>query len=162
MEGRMRTDPTDNGGLFIGRRPGTRPVHYRALPQRAGAGRQALDRALAAAVLALMTAVNLLFWGPVEVAWLWVGSQIDYVTSSLFLGIVSAFLGVLATLMFGLVVLKRLDQAWILVRRAGGYDQRSGILGRVFVISCGLGTAAFSVWLLLFSGASLVPVGMHL
>ena len=25
----MRTDPTDNGGLFIGRRPGTAPIRYR-------------------------------------------------------------------------------------------------------------------------------------
>ena len=25
----MRTDPTDNGGLFVGRRPGTAPIRYR-------------------------------------------------------------------------------------------------------------------------------------
>ena len=30
----MKTDPTDTGGLFVGRRPGTRPVKYRALPER--------------------------------------------------------------------------------------------------------------------------------
>ena len=38
-----RTDPTDNGGLFIGRRPGTAPVRYRALPQRGTRRRQQLD-----------------------------------------------------------------------------------------------------------------------
>ena len=33
-----RNDPTDTGGLFIGRRPGTGPLHYRAAP---GARRRA-------------------------------------------------------------------------------------------------------------------------
>ena len=32
-----RNDPTDTGGLFIGRRPGTGPVHYRGEPERGGA-----------------------------------------------------------------------------------------------------------------------------
>ncbi len=30
------------------------------------------------------------------------------------------------------MVLKRLDNAWILVRRAAGHDQRTGALGRIF------------------------------
>ena len=29
----MKTDPSDTGGLFVGRRPGTRPVKYRRLPE---------------------------------------------------------------------------------------------------------------------------------
>ena len=28
----MRTDPTDTGGLFVGRRPGTAPVRFRGVP----------------------------------------------------------------------------------------------------------------------------------
>ena len=35
---RMKTDPTDTGGLFVGRRPGTRPIRYRALPERGECG----------------------------------------------------------------------------------------------------------------------------
>ena len=31
-----RNDPTDTGGLFIGRRPGTAPLRYKADPSRAG------------------------------------------------------------------------------------------------------------------------------
>ena len=41
----MRTDPTDNGGLFVGRRPGTRPIKYRALPQRGDDRRRRIDNA---------------------------------------------------------------------------------------------------------------------
>jgi hypothetical protein len=37
-----RNDPTDTGGLFIGRRPGTGPLHYRGDPERGGAGRRRL------------------------------------------------------------------------------------------------------------------------
>ena len=36
-----RNDPTDTGGLFIGRRPGTAPVQYRTPPERGSARRDA-------------------------------------------------------------------------------------------------------------------------
>ena len=156
----MRTDPTENGGLFVGRRPGTRPVRYRAIPEFADDRRRTLDRLLAAGILIAMSIVNLLFWGPLPVAWLWVGSQVDYVTGGrTFLGIVAAFLGLLLTLLLGLIGLRGLDQLWILVRRAAGYDQREGMLGRIFVITCGIGATLFVVWLLVFAGLgpSLAP-----
>jgi hypothetical protein len=158
----MRVDPTDNGGLFIGRRPGTKPVRYRDAPKAGTAKRQRTDRGLAWALLALMAFINLLFWGPMPMAWLWVGSHVQYWTGSVSLGIFLAFVGLVATLLLALVALKRLDHAWILVRRAGGHDQREGTLGRIFVITCGIGTTCFTAWLLLFSGASLAPLGISL
>jgi hypothetical protein len=157
----MKTDPTDTGGLFVGRRPGTRPIKYRALPQFADARRQAIDRGLAVGLLVLMAFVNLLFWGPFPVAWLWVGSQVDYLTGSTFLGMVVAFIGLLFTLLLALVLLRRIDHAWILVRRAGGHDQREGVIGVIFAMTCGIGATVFTVWLLLFSGARLAPVGLE-
>ena len=80
-----------------------------------------------------------MFWGPLPVAWLWVGSQVDYLTGSTFFGMVVAFLGLLATLVVGLMVMRRLDLLWILARRAGGHDQREGIIGRVFAVLGGRG-----------------------
>ena len=59
-----RNDPTDTGGLFIGRRPGTAPLRYKADPARAGERRRRTDATLAAAVLALETLVCLTLWGP--------------------------------------------------------------------------------------------------
>jgi hypothetical protein len=148
----MKTDPTDTGGLFVGRRPGTRPVKYRALPEYKGAVRQRLDRLLAIALLALMVFINLLFWGPLPVAWLWVASQIDYVTGSTFLGIASAFFGLLLTLMAALALMRRIDLWWILIRRAGGHDQREGTVARVFAVTAVVGATLFFGWLLLIQG----------
>lgn len=155
----MKTDPTDTGGLFVGRRPGTRPVRYRALPERGSAGRQALDRLVAWGILAVMVVVNLLFWGPLPVAWLWVASQVQYVTGSVFFGIFVGFVGLIACLLLGLVVLRRLDQAWILVRRAAGYDQREGRMSIIFAVCCVVGTIAFVFWLVAIAGlgSSIVP-----
>jgi hypothetical protein len=148
----MKTDPTDTGGLFVGRRPGTRPVKYRDTPEFRGQARQRVDRALAVGLLLVMILINLLFWGPLPVAWLWVASQVDYATGSTFLGIVVAFFGLLLTLLAALMLMRRLDQAWILVRRAGGHDQRQGTIGRVFAVTAVVGSVIFFTWLILIQG----------
>ncbi len=148
----MRTDPTDTGGLFTGRRPGTAPVRYRALPERGSFARRRLDAAVALALAGLMVFINLLFWGPLPAAWLWVGSQIDYRTGSVSLGILIAFVGLMFTLIGALAVLKRIDHAWILVRRAAGYDQRKGIIGPIFAVTAVIGATIFTIWLLFIGG----------
>jgi hypothetical protein len=147
-----RTDPTDNGGLFIGRRPGTAPVKYRALPKRGTRRRQILDNWLAIAILVVMVLVCLLFFGPIPVAWLWIASRIQYALDTVSVVIFVAFLGMLLTLLLGLRVLRRLDLTWILVRRAAGVDQREGVMTRVFAYSAALAAILFSAWLILFAG----------
>jgi hypothetical protein len=157
----VRTDPTDTGGLFVGRRPGTAPIRYRALPKRGSRARRRFDAGLAFAIAALMVAINLLFWGPLPAAWLWVGSQVDYLTGSVSFGILVTFVGLMLTLVGALSVLKRLDHAWILVRRAAGHDQRTGIIGPIFAITAAVGAVAFTFWLLVIGGLgpSLAPSG---
>lgn len=147
-----RTDPTDNGGLFVGRRPGTAPVKYRSLPERGTERRQHVDAGLAAAVLVGMVLVCLLFFGPIPVAWLWIASRVQYALNSVSLAIFVGFFGMLMTLLLGLRVLRRLDLTWILVRRAAGFDQREGVMTRVFAYSAALAAVLFSVWLILFAG----------
>jgi hypothetical protein len=148
----MRSDPSENGGLFVGRRPGTAPVRFRKLPQRGSELRQRIDGSFAGMLVAAITVLSLLCWGPIPLACLWLGSRADYLSGSVSLGILVSFVG-LFTLLFGaLSLLRRLDQAWILVRRAAGHDQRTGILGRVFAttaIVCALG---FTVWFLIIHG----------
>jgi hypothetical protein len=148
----MRTDPTDNGGLFIGRRPGTAPIRYRVLPEAGSMLRRRVDGLMAFGLLASMSFINLLFWGPIPLGWLWVGSQIDYQTGSVSLGIAVAFLGLLLMLMGALSVEKQLDHAWILVRRAAGHDQRSGTIGRVFAVTAVVGASVFTFWFLIIHG----------
>jgi len=148
----MKTDPTDTGGLFVGRRPGTRPVHYRKPPEPGSAQRQRTDRFLAVGIVVFMVLINLTYWGPLPAAWLWVASQIQWRTNSISLAILAAFVGLIGTLMLMLVVLRHLDQAWILVRRAAGYDQRAGIISRVFATTCVVGTSVFMFWLIVLHG----------
>jgi hypothetical protein len=148
----MKTDPTDTGGLFLGRRPGTRPVRYRALPQRGTERRRLFDEALAALLLAGQVLVCLLFWGPLPLAWLWVGGHVKGATENVGVAIVVAFAGLLGCLLLGLIGMRQLDQLWILTRRAAGHDQRQGKMGTVFAVTCVLGTSGFLVWFLIING----------
>ena len=154
-----RNDPTDTGGLFIGRRPGTARVHYAEEPEPGTRSRQRLDRALAVFVLVVETLVCLTLWGPQPIGWLWVGSQVDYQTGSVSLGIVVAFAGMIASLMLTLALLVRLDAIWKVVRRAGGIDQREGALPRIFMVTAILAVLAFGFWFLIIEGPgpSLAP-----
>jgi len=147
-----RNDPTDTGGLFIGRRPGTARVHYASQPDAGTPRRRRIDRGVAMFVLAVETLVCLSLWGPQPTAWLWVGSQVDYHTGSVSLGIVVAFLGMLGTLMLTLVLAVRLDAIWKVVRRAAGYDQREGALARIFMVTAIVAALAFGFWFLILEG----------
>ncbi|HEX8207950.1 MAG TPA: hypothetical protein VF587_17935 [Solirubrobacteraceae bacterium] len=155
----MRTDPTDNGGLFVGRRPGTAPVRYRGEPQPSIGPRRAFDKVLAASILAVMTLVSLTFWGPIPAAWLWIGGRVKHETDSGGLSILVSSLGTLLTLIGGLVLLKGLDQFWMLVRRAAGHDQRTGMIGTVFAVAAVLGVSLFVLWFLLLAGPGPELVG---
>jgi uncharacterized membrane protein len=148
----MRTDPSDNGGLFVGRRPGTAPVHFRNQPQRGSGTRQRVDGSLAGLLLAAITVLSLLCFGPIPLACLWIGSQVDYLSGSVSLGILVSFIGLFSLLFGTLALMRRLDQAWILVRRAAGHDQRTGALGRIFAITAAVCAIAFTFWFLVIHG----------
>lgn len=145
-------DPTDTGGLFVGRRPGTAPLKYRAHPVTAGERRRSFDRFLSALILTVETLLCLTLWGPQPAGWLWVGSQVDYRTGSVALGILVAFAGMLTTLFLTLAVARRLDHAWKLVRRAAGYEQKKGALEWIFVISLAIAGSAFLIWFFIIQG----------
>lgn len=157
----MRTDPTDTGGLFVSRRPGTRPVKYREAPERRGGARRVFDEVMAASILVFMGLVAVCFWGPIPLAWLWIGAQIKFYTDSVSAAIFVAFLGMLLTLLAGLALMRRLDGFWILVRRSIGHDQRTGVIGTVFAVAAVIGVTLFTIWLLIFAGLgpSLAPTG---
>jgi hypothetical protein len=148
----MRTDPSENGGLFVGRRPGTAPVRFRALPKRGSERRQRADGSLAGLMLAAITLLCLLCWGPIPVACLWLGSQANYLTGSVSLGILVSFGGLFVLLFGTLALMKRIDSAWILVRRAAGHDQRTGALGRIFAATAVVCALGFLLWFLVLHG----------
>ena len=147
-----RNDPTDTGGLFIGRRPGTAPLKYRDEPQRAGTRRQRIDGTLANLVLLLEILLVLSAWGPQPLGWLWIGSQVNYWTDSTMIGITSAFMGLLVTLMCTLWLATRLDGLWQILRRAAGYDQKEGVVARIFMWTAIFAGLGFIFWFLVIEG----------
>jgi hypothetical protein len=151
-------DPTDTGGLFIGRRPGTGPVRYREVEPSSPRRRRA-DKLLAHALLAVELTLCLSLFGPQPLAWLWIGSQVDYQTGYVTAGIGTIMLGCLASLMLTMAAAKRVDHAWKLVRRAAGHHQERGALERIFAISVALALLAFLIWFLIVEGPgpSLAP-----
>ena len=91
MYHRSLSSPTPDGaqrphgyGWPVHRAPArhsARPLRRRR-PTRGPAAGSGVDRLLAAFVLVVETLVCLTLWGPQPVAWLWVGSQVDYHTGS--------------------------------------------------------------------------------
>ena len=148
----MRTDPSDTGGLFVGRRPGTAPVRFRKLPERGSETRQRVDGSFANVLFVAMTVLSLLCWGPIPLACLWLGSEANYLSGSVSLGILVAFIGLFGLLFGTLMILRRLDQAWILVRRAAGHDQRTGVMGRIFGVTAVVCAIVFTVWFVVIHG----------
>jgi hypothetical protein len=152
-------DPTDTGGLFIGRRPGTAPVRFREPPALSSDSRRRFDGLLAHALLGVELLLCLSLFGPQPAGWLWVGSQVDYVTGFVTAGIATVMLGCLASLMLTMVIAKRVDHAWKLVRRAAGHRQERGALEPIFAASAGVALIAFGIWFLFIAGPdpSLAP-----
>jgi hypothetical protein len=151
-------DPTDTGGLFIGRRPGTAPVRYNEV-EPLSERRRAADNLLAHALLAIELALCLTLFGPQPLGWLWVGSQVDYLTGYVTVGIATIMLGCLASLMLTMAAAKRVDHAWKLVRRAAGHHQERGALERIFAASVAVAVVVFMAWFLIVEGPgpSLAP-----
>ena len=151
-------DPTDTGGLFIGRRPGTAPVRYPKV-EPASERRKRADGLLAYGLLALELLLCLSLFGPQPLAWFWVGSQVEYLTGYVTAGIGTIMIGCLASLMLTMALAKRVDHAWKLVRRAAGHRQDRGALERIFAMSVGVAFVVFTVWLLVIQGPgpSLAP-----
>jgi len=146
-----QNDPSSTGGLFIGRRPGTAPLRYREKPT-GPPRRRLIDRVIAGGILVVEALVCSTLWGAQPAAWLWVGSQVNYVSDNVVLGICTAFAGMILTMMGTIAVAMRLDRLWKLVRRAAGFEQKQGVLERIVVVSAILGGTAFAVWLLVIQG----------
>ncbi|MEA2449613.1 MAG: hypothetical protein QOG63_1545, partial [Thermoleophilaceae bacterium] len=129
-----------------------RPVRFREVPADVVERRRRRDRSFAALILVVMTLICLTIWGPQPALALWLGSHVQYWTGSVSLAILSAFVVMLITLFATLMVARRLDYAWKLVRRAGGIRQERGALERIFVVSLMIAGSAFLFWFMIIEG----------
>ena len=96
-------------------------------------------------------------FGPQPLAWLWIGSQVQYLTGYVTAGIGTILLGCLASLMLTMALAKRVDHAWKLVRRAAGHRQERGALERIFAASVGDRAGRVRVLVLRDPGARAEP-----
>lgn len=107
----------------------------------------------AKALLALMVLLAMTAFGPVEIAWLWVGSQLQSKTDSLGLALAVTFVGIVAYVIGLIFVLRWLEHAWRSVRRSEtGGTEAANVLEFVFVVAVGLMAAAFAAWFLFGGG----------
>ena len=100
--------------------------------------RRRVDELLAHGLLLVELVLCLSLFGPQPAAWLWIGSQVDYLTGYVTAGIGTVMIGCLASLMLTMALAKRVDHAWRLVRRAAGHRQERGALERIFVVAVGI------------------------
>jgi hypothetical protein len=122
--------------------------------------RTGADALLAAAI---MFVGSLVLWLGTPLLWLWVGSQIQGSTSSIGLALLVMGAGVLVTVLVLASLLSRLSQVHRSVTIARGHeDPGHRMLESVMIATAGIAIVVFSVWFLLFAGASPVPLGMNL
>ncbi len=143
-----RSDPTESGGLFTGRPSPS--VRFRE--PGAGESRRRRDKILAGFILALETLLCLSLLGPQPLGWLWVGSQVQYLTGAVTAGISTIMLGCLASLMLTMALGKRIDHWWKLVRRAAGYRQERGALEWILAVCVAVVVVVFSFWFFIIQG----------
>ena len=64
----------------------------------------------------------------------------------------TAFAGMMTTLLITLMIARRVDHGWKLVRRAAGYRQERGALERIFVGSLAVVAVGFLFWFFVLEG----------
>ena len=144
-------DPTDSGGLFVGKRPGTGTVAVQAPGRRAAHGAATTCSRTRCWRVELVLCLSL--FGPQPYAWLWIGSQVQYQTGFVMAGIGTILLGCLASLLLTMAAAKRVDHAWKLVRRAAGYDQERGrARAHLRRQRRGRGASIFGFWFMIIQG----------
>jgi hypothetical protein len=152
------SDPIESGGLFVGRRGG--PVRF-LRPDRLTPRRRLADNLLADSLLAIELLLCLSLLGPQPLAWLWIGSQMQYQADNPTAGVATSMVGSLVSVLITAALAKRVDHGWKLVRRAAGHNQERGAVERMFVVAVIVALIIFGFWFLILTGPgpSVAPRG---
>ena len=123
-----------------------------AIESRAGERRGGFLRGVASVFLALLEIVLCLsIFGPQPLAWLWIGSQVDFATGSLASGLAVAFIGSATTIIATVWAGKRLERTWAALHPDAD-ESRAGLFETAFVISTILALVGFTLWFFVFAG----------
>ena len=113
--------------------------------------------AAAAAVLMLEILGALMMWGPIPVAWVWVGARVYDATGSFVAGAIAWFVGFAVTLWVIAAALVRLDRIWIRLRRRAGDARAQGVMTQIIVVTATFALAAFFIWYYVIDKAFVIP-----
>lgn len=158
----MRNDPTDTGGLFTGRRPGSQPVKYKNPPPENNPKREKLDRWLARLLAGTMVIITCLTVAVVPPGALWIVAHVPYLAERLFLALIIALAIIMSLGLLSLALLTRMDRWWILLKRASGVKQKTGILPAVLAGAMLIVIIAGGGYLILGGGLADAPMGPQL
>jgi hypothetical protein len=123
-----------------------------AIESRAGERRGGFLRGVASLLLALLEILLCLsIFGPQPLGWLWIGSQVDFVTDSLSSGLAVAFVGTTLTIIATVWAGKRLERVWVALHPEAD-ESRAGLFETAFVISTILALIGFTLWFFVFAG----------
>jgi hypothetical protein len=111
----------------------------------------------AAGVLMLEVLGALMMWGPIPVAWVWVGARAYEATGSFVAGAVAWFVGFAVTLWIVALALARLDRVWIRLRQRAGDARAQGVMTQVIVVTATFALAAFFLWFYVIGRAFVIP-----
>jgi hypothetical protein len=118
---------------------------------------QPTDTVGATAVLMLEVLGALMMWGPIPVAWVWVGARVYEATGSFIAGAATWFIGFVATLWIVAAALARLDRIWIRLRNRAGDARAQGAMTQVIVVTATFALAAFFLWFYVIGKAFVIP-----
>ncbi len=113
--------------------------------------------AACAALLAFEVIGSLSMWGPIPLAWFWVGARVYDATGSIAADGGTILVGFVATVIPLMAALVRIDRVWVRLRRRAGHDQTEGALNQVVVVSARFGILLFLVWFYILSNAFIIP-----
>jgi hypothetical protein len=112
-------------------------------------------------VIAMMLVGGLVLWVGIPLAWLWIGSQIQGATDSLGAAVAAMLFGVILSIALVVPVLGWLSRKYGEIRVARGLDDTGGfVLEVVMVTTAAIAIVGFTIWFLVFSGTSPIPLNL--
>jgi hypothetical protein len=109
-------------------------------------------------LVTMMFVSSLVLWLGVPVAWLWIGSQLEGV-SSLTTAVGAMMVGMLLTIAALVAFLGWLNRKHVELQEArGAHIGATTALERVLVASAALAVVGFAVWFFGYSGSSPIPM----
>jgi hypothetical protein len=100
----------------------------------------------------LVAALCISLFGPIEFAWLWIGSQVEGSTQSLGAGLAVAFAGSVVSIIGVAWAARRLDALWLAVRRGAGRSPSYGLFEPALVLGTAVAVIALAFYLLVLQG----------